>query len=182
MGTISRYVGAEIRPRLGRIVFHPSFMISLVVGIAFYLYGYYASKIIFKVVDAGNTVLGYSAIALGFCVVGFALVVTIPNDNLARLIAGEKRPGAPSNSYSNLLFVFSWTAFLHWLLILISVAVLLINRDGEISLTPWTHTLPRAVVTILVFLLTYCLLQLLILILTLQQIGQIYITYLRGKK
>jgi len=181
MGTISRYVSDEIRPRLGRILFHKSFLSSLVIGIVYFFGGEHVSGTTIKVKDIAGTFLAYGAIALGFCVAGFALVVAFPNEGFAKLLANHNKRKA-LNSYSNLLFVFSWTGMLHWLLILFSIAVLSVFPETITDLKFGTLNLKTILCSFTVSLVVYCLLQFLLLILTLHQVGAVYIKHLHENK
>lgn len=80
--------------------------------------------------DAVAVTIAYAAIAFGFAVAGLTVALTLPDDKFVHHLATAKpknerlrnNPRKP-NAYSDLLFVYSWTALLHWLVIVCSFAM-----------------------------------------------------------
>jgi hypothetical protein len=75
--------------------------------------------------------IAYASIALGFCVAGLTISLTLPDRDFASHLATLKCPGQSTNSYSDLLFVFSWTAIAHWGVILMLFVVILLTESGS---------------------------------------------------
>jgi hypothetical protein len=57
--------------------------------------------------DVTTGLIAYAAIALGFCVAGLTISLTLPDRDFASQLAFCKEKGEPTNAYSDLLFVFS---------------------------------------------------------------------------
>jgi hypothetical protein len=56
--------------------------------------------------DLTTGLIAYASIALGFCVAGLTISLTLPDRDFASPLATLKRPGQSTNSYSDLLFCF----------------------------------------------------------------------------
>ena len=87
--------------------------------------------------------------------------------------------GKAGNALSGLLFVFTWTAVVHWLAI-VSLIVALVFDGGD----PRTFVADRSITLRVIigsvsFLCTYALLRFLITVLTLAHVGLHYINQLR---
>lgn len=121
-----RYCKEDIWPRLPQIVFNASFIIALLLAIGCGLFGEYLLPDTTKVLDVGMALLTYAAIAQGFCLAGLTLLLTLPDQEfLLKLADHRDAPGEP-DAYSNLLFVFSWSAVLHWVLLVVAVFLLIL--------------------------------------------------------
>jgi uncharacterized membrane protein (DUF485 family) len=86
------------------------------------------------------------------------------------------------NAYADLLFVYSWTAILHWLVIVLSFAlVLVVGFDHRLGGTR-ISTSTRVFDGLLVLLVSYATMQFLITVVTLSQVGRHYIRELRDRQ
>jgi hypothetical protein len=121
----------------------------------------------------------YDAIALGFCVAGMTIALTLPNPDLMRRMARKEIKGVYGNALSGLLFVFSWTALMHWIAIVLLLAALMFGGSDKSLLGTDASALRRWLVGGLVSFNLYCLLQFLITVVTLSQVGNAYIDDLR---
>jgi hypothetical protein len=95
---------------------------------------------------------------------------------MKRRVRGKQEP---PNAYSDLLFVFSWTAMVHWAAIACSFA-LIVSRGSSPAFIPdsasgWT----KAAAGVLAFVVVYAALQFLITLVTLSGVGSTYIAVLR---
>ena len=61
--------------------------------------------------------LSYGSIAFGFSVTGLTLSLALSDPEFVKKMALRKSPGSSSNTYADLLFVYSWTAVIHVFLI-----------------------------------------------------------------
>ena len=132
-----------------------------------------------KILDIAIGFLGYAAIALGFCVGGMTIALTFPDREFITKLATFKTANRERDALSSLLFVFSWTAVVHWVaLVLILAAVLLKgHREGDLLASATLHG--RLTVGIVVGFCFYALMQFVITVLTLWQVGFVYIQGLR---
>ncbi len=173
-----QYIHDEALPRIGSIMKGSELWISVLAGT---LLGHFADDVIsgVKPVDTvAGALLTYAAIAFGFCLAGLTLALTLPDNSFARRLATARKKRESANAYSDLLFVFSWTALCHWILIL-SLLALLAVCEPALTIMPshaaWPH---RAVVSIMAALSLYGILQFLITLITLSQLGRTYIEFL----
>ena len=109
----------------------------MVIGGTIYKYaqGTAFSKV--KVGEITGALLTYVAIAVGFALAGLTLALTLPDRGFARLLADKVLPKLPSkpNAYSDLLFVFSWTGLLLWMVIVLAISCsILVGQEQEILL------------------------------------------------
>lgn len=171
-----RYCKEEVWPRRRRIVFASGFVIAFAIGIACGLYGEKVLPNKTKVLDIGMALLTYAAIAQGFCLAGLTLLLTLPNDKLLSLLANHYDVPDGPDAYSDLLFVFSWTAVIHWLLLLVSV-VLLIIAGSQQDVWPDAPSIRYRIIGGFVCAFSlYNLFQFLITLITISQVGRLSIT------
>lgn len=95
-----QYIVDEVQPRLKEICFGPEVFISMAIGV---ISGIYIDKWDFgriEIKDIAGAVLTYSAIALGFCLAGMTLSLTLPDNGFAKLLATNKAKGANNRDQS----------------------------------------------------------------------------------
>lgn len=181
INALSQYARDEILGRLKAIAFGSEVFVSAGVGIAVGVYGPGWRLSSIKPADISTALLAYAAIAFGFCISGMALVLTLPNQNFVTWLVKERIPHRSSNGYSDLLFVFSWTALCHWLLVLFSF-ILLVTADGRVSLVSSDDSQAWHIfVGILFGGAAYSFIQFLLTVITLSQVGRLYINRIERK-
>lgn len=139
--------------------------------------------------DVVFVVRAYAAIAFGFSVAGLAVVLTAPDRVFASRLAWSDpvTPGIADkppkrNSYSNLLFIFSWTAIAHWLVVIVSLAVL-VGLGSETALLPEGSSLKHSVtIGLLVGVTIYAVELFLVTVVTLSDVGDTYIKTLQSRR
>jgi hypothetical protein len=175
---LAQYVKDEGIPRWRNILITPETFLAVAVTVIFLKYGGKLFETSPKIGDLTTGLIAYASIALGFCVAGLTISLTLPDRDFASHLATLKRPGQSTNSYSDLLFVFSWTAIAHWGAILVLFVVILLTESSS-TLLPVGHTKSRTVIVAAIAgLCTYCLCQFLITLITLSQVGAVYIRHL----
>src|SRR5713101_7658975 len=104
---VAQYVRDEGLPRWPHIVFNWECLITVIVIGVFAKYGdlWFASYP--RVSDITTGLIAYASIALGFCIAGLTISLTFPD---AKFTARMSELSGKSSPYSDLLFVFSWTA------------------------------------------------------------------------
>src|SRR5205814_1101414 len=80
------------------------------------------------------------------------------------------------DAYSELIFVFSWTAFVHWIVVCMSVVLVLIVDPQQQAFTIQRYRLRSGIVT---GLSIYAFLQFLVTLITLAQVGATYLKHLQ---
>lgn len=121
----------EVLSRARRILVSSEVVIAFAAGVLVVIF---ADELPFTRTSTGDVVfvvLAYAAIAFGFSVAGLTVVLTAPDRSFASQLAWSEPSTAGlasepprTNSYSNLLFIFSWTAIAHWLVVIVSLGVL----------------------------------------------------------
>jgi hypothetical protein len=140
-----------------------------------------------KVGQAITAVLAYAAVAFGFCLAGLTVALTLPSEGFSRRLASTAPPthmveksGRVPNAYSDLLFVFSWTAIAHWAVIFFGFFELVACGFGGALVEDPFCIASRVRLGVLGFLVLYAVFQFLITLITLSQVGNRYIDYLRA--
>jgi len=172
------YLRREVVSRKGSILSGGGFWLAILVGA---LLGRWGSAIIPGTTTVGSlavALLTYAAIALGFSLAGLTLTLTLPNADFVELLCGTKPPKRLHDSYSDLLFVFSWTAITHWFLVVVSIILVLLVNPSQVAFESGHHRIKAGLVS---GLAAYCLFQFLITLITLSQVGSVYIAHLQRK-
>lgn len=112
------------------------------------------------------------------------LALTLPDREFAKLLAQKVLPKLPSkqNAYSDLLFVFSWTGILHWIVIVLAILSSILAGQVQEVLPEGAGRLRRALVAGFAVIVIYSVCQFLVTVITLSQVGQSYIDDLRKRK
>jgi hypothetical protein len=175
---LKQYLLDEGLPRWRNILLTPEIVVAVAVISIFAEYGGRLFETSPKIGDLTTGLIAYASIALGFCVAGLTISLTLPDRDFAAHLATLQRPGKSTNAYSDLLFVFSWTAIAHWGAILVLFIVILLTESSS-ALLPHGHTKYRTVIVAAIAgICTYCLCQFLITLITLSQVGAVYIRHL----
>lgn len=176
-----QYVRDEGVPRWRSIIVSPETGFSILVCALFFRWGWQWFASSPKVGDVTTGLIAYAAIALGFCVAGLTISLTLPDHDFASQLASRQDEGEPTNAYSDLLFVFSWTAIVHWFA-LVSLFCVLLFVESSSSLIPAGSSIARiGAISLVSSICVYCLCQFLITLITLSQVGRIYIQHLIDK-
>lgn len=175
------YICAEALPRWRSIILQPETAISVFVSGLFYKWGWQWFSASPKIGDVTTGLIAYAAIALGFCVAGLTISLTLPDHDFASQLAFRQDEGEPTNAYSDLLFVFSWTAIAHWFALVSLFGILLFIESGTPLMPPGSSCVRIGSISLVSGICVYCLCQFLITLITLSQVGRVYITHLIKK-
>jgi hypothetical protein len=173
------YGAKEVKPRLRRIVFQPQVALAIALGGTCFFFGSQIPTAELKPSDVVSMVLTYAAIAFGFCITGMALVLTLPNDRFLKALQDHKVDRNSGSSYLDLLFVFSWTAVCHWLLVVVGILAILVRGTAPVLLNRFDGYGWRFLISFLCGLCAYSLIQFLLTVITLSQVGRLYSEELR---
>ena len=173
---LSQYIKYEIWPRR-RLLCRPAHLtFLLLVGATVAWLGPAWFNAHSSVGDLTLGLISYTSFSLGFCLAGLVVALTLPDrDFVDFLIACPSHASHDKNAYSDLLFVFSWTAVVHWITVIVLFLVMLF-ADERSPLVPAVHSWWRVgTVTAVAMLCLYCFMQFLLTLLTLSQIGELYV-------
>jgi hypothetical protein len=175
---VYQYIRDEGLPRGWKILISPETCIALAVVMACLRWGGEWFSKSPKVGDLATGLIAYAAIALGFCVAGLTISLTLPDRDFASQLALLQDDGESTNAYSDLLFVFSWTAISHWVALVVLFVVILFVESGSPLFPQDGSMVRRYVVSIAAGICAYCLCQFLITLITLSQVGRVYVEHL----
>jgi len=170
----------DVLPRIGEIVLTQDFAISALLGLALAAWGPSRLTGAPRLADFAMGFLAYAAIALGFCVAGMTIALTLPDRSFLERLANLEIKSRAGNALTSLLFVFTWTAVVHWAAI---VAVLMaLTLDGGSSQGFAANGTPgrRVVMGLIAFVCSYALLQFLITVLTLAHVARHFVSGLHS--
>ncbi len=197
IGAIWRFFRDEVAPRWSSILWKSELWIAALLGIAAGLFGDGIPLGHAKVGDVISSVLTYSSIAFGFCLSGLTIVLAMPDGEFVRRLATSRLPNQERDAYSDLLFVFSWTAVAHWIDVAGAIVLLVFCGFDELIFPPckvsskffcllgFHFTISgcagaerRITVAIATFSIAYAVFQFLITLITLAQVGRVYVRHL----
>jgi len=180
--TLWNYFREDVACRASAILFTSEMLMALLVAVAFGWRGESAFHDGPTVIDIAPIILSYAAIAMGFCVAGLTVSLTLPDREFAEYLAKSRPNPKTQDSYSDLLFVFSWTAVCHWFAIIGLVIAILFAPKTQNLMTYGAPVWSRLLGGLVVFVCLYSFFQFLITLITLSQVGSVYLAHLRNKK
>jgi hypothetical protein len=194
IGGLARYLRWQVAPRWFSIFGGSEFWVSVAVAIAFGVFIGHDRIGSAKVGDVVTALLAYAAVAFGFSLAGLTIALTLPDENFTRELATASK-GAPtgnwqklksrvepkSDAYSDLLFVFSWTAAANWCTVALGFGLLVAWGFDEPVIPVHPSTAHRVAAGLLVFFASYAICLFLVTLFTLSQVGRVYITQLRRR-
>lgn len=176
---LADYAHKEVLPRLFSLFFCSDFWLSAILGFACAYRGHYVLPVAaIKVSEIAAALLSYGALALGFCLAGLTLILTLPNKALVSELVSSTSPNNKRDAYSNLIFIFSWTALSHWAVIVTSILLLLLAGNKMIWVEAPTHRF-RIIAGLVSTLAVYCVFQFLLILITLYQFAKVVIAHHR---
>lgn len=176
--SLCRYVVEEVKPRTYDF-FGTDLCLAVTVGCIFGFWGNCILPVnVTKNSEVSTALLTYAALALGFSLAGLTLVLTIPSKALLKAMADDPPPGVKHTAYSDLVFIFSWTALIHWIIVMGSLFLLLLAGTQPL----WIHS-PSVKFRILAGCISavsaYGLFQFLIVLLSLYHLAQVNLAFQR---
>jgi hypothetical protein len=175
IGAILQYARDEALPRWARILWQPQVVGAIALGVLTSMYGTKWPLAGLKISDATTMLLTYAAIAFGFCIAGMALVLTLPNESFVSLLMKHKLGRNKQSSYSDLLFVFSWTAIVHWTEVVLAIVAVCVRGGDRTVLNVRDGLGWKVMIGSLAGLSMYALIQFLMTVITLSEVGRLYI-------
>ena len=179
----------EAVPRWAGIVISTETGIAALLAVLFGVFGSGTAAASAGTGDVVLVLLAYAAIGFGFSVAGLTLVLTAPDREFAAQLAwtdprqeGLANEAPARSSYSNLLFIFSWTAVAHWALVVGSFALLLaLGRDTPLA-ADGSSARHLVAVSLVVFITVYAVELFLVTVITLAQVGRVYVNRLQRNR
>jgi hypothetical protein len=170
----------ELRPRMREIVFTQDFVLASLLAVSLSIWGPDHLNNAAKISDLASIIVSYGAIAIGFCIGGLTIALTLPDRDFTQRLAELSLPSKEGNALSSLLFVFSWTAVVHWFAVAVMLMVLLLDGKNDQAFLHGLAGWHRPIVAVVSFACIYALFQFVITVLTLARVGGVYIEKLRS--
>lgn len=179
--SLIRYLCEEAAPRWRSILLTSSPFAAAAIAVT-------ASKILMVKGDCLvahvflNAALTYSSIAFGFSVAAITVCLALGDTRFITHMVTTSAKGHAHDTYSDLIFVFTWTAFVHILLVTSCVVGLFTFGSTDPLFHVSTEWYETGATGFVVALLCYCVMQFLITVLTLSSVGKVYILFIKGKR
>jgi hypothetical protein len=175
LGATKSYLAEEALPRMRGILLGSEVFVSIGIGVFAALWGEKFFPAGMKIGELCGTFLSYTAIAMGFCLAGLTIALTLPDREFAKKLATTKAKENGADAYSDLLFVFSWTAIAHWISLVVLIVVFM-HYGSQKDLFPEVITQNRRImIGVLITMNGYAFCQFLVTLITLSQVGRRYI-------
>ena len=162
-----------------KIAFSANPYIALIIALLFAIQPDQLSIHPYNIKDITNVTTNYNLVILGFSITAIALVIAIPSPEFLQFIANEKVKG--NSPYRDLIFVISWTSFLHLMSFMLSIFFIfylggefVFVFDGSITalyITSWIY----------LFFQTYSILQLVNVVIATFFLADLYAQHLAQK-
>lgn len=180
MRALRRYVRLQVWPRRWRILGQPQSILAVLVAAAIALFGHRLAFHHLATDDLITAVFAYAALALGACLTGLTVALTLPDRSFAIFLAAAERDDKPSiTAYGDLIFVFSWTAIAHWLVIVLALVMLATVGGHDVPTFAGTWSASAALAVVMIGALVYAMAQFLVTIITLSEVAGVYIAWIR---
>jgi len=176
---LASFCRRDVVPRITEIVLTQDFVISLSLGVALAVWGPSHLTGAPRLADFAMGYLAYAAIALGFCVAGMTITLTLPDRPFLEKLAKLEIKGRAGNGLTSLLFVFSWTAVLHWAAIVALLLALTLDGGSTQAFAANVTLSRRVLIAAISFVCGYALLEFLITVLTLTHVARHFVSGLR---
>lgn len=178
--TLKRFAFEEGAPRWKEIVFSSTPWLASAVG-------FVVSKHLINSADSisahnfANASLTYSSIAFGFCVTAVTMCLAISDGVFVRkLVARKRKESCKHGAFSDLIFIFTWTAFMHIVLVATSLIALFRYKSTDPLFHPACRWWETGAAGAFVALQVYALMQFLTTVLTLSSVAKVYINHVES--
>jgi hypothetical protein len=179
MKDLWRYLRTQAWPRRRAILRQGQVAAAVIAGLIVAVVGDRLGLDDIKVDTLVTAVFAYAALALGACLTGLTVALTLPDRSFALYLAAAKRKDKPeANAYHDLVFVFSWTAIAHWTVISLALVTFVGLGDEDVPTFAGDCSVGGALIVLLVAALVYAMVQFLVTIITLAQVAEVYINWM----
>lgn len=188
LSSLADYWLKQLRPRFATTFGSSEALLAAAAGVAVGLFGHSVGLANARVGDIVVAILTYAAVAFGFCVAALTIALTAPRPRMAIRLATTTREGGPigvgdpgNDSYSNLLFIFSWTAIAHWFVIIGSVGLLVALGSDLPFVAEGSSAQHRAAVGLFAAATIYAIEMFAITVISLAGLGEVHVASLRAE-
>ena len=166
----NKYYWGQVVPRLRKILGHWTFVLTIMASICLYLCAHWTSFGDVSIASLRSNLTAYAALSFGASIGGCVLILTLPNRDFIRTISLHKLEGSCHSSYSDLLFVFTFSAMAQ--LATIGVVVAMYGLGGSEQVLADHTSLSHHVLLILAaVVVVFSVLRLVLVVTTLSQLG-----------
>ncbi|MBB3648847.1 hypothetical protein FHX14_005076 [Rhizobium sp. BK619] len=157
-------------PRYHRILFTSHPWIAGVVSLAI-ADGYVPVSVDLKYFDIGGPLLTYDTVVIGFCVTAMAICFSF-SKRFSSILCKVRDGDSGYSAYEDLIFVFSWTSFIHMVSSFIMVSYYFLY--GNFVLSQVIAAGFSLAIFVILFFQLYSALQFFVTIVTVHQVARLY--------
>lgn len=168
----TRYFRGQVWPRRRELFFSWRFLLPFMLAGSLVVSLRLTTTLVVPIQDVASLGLNYSALAFGACVTGAVLAIGLPSEDRIRRWTATTDPVTGYSQYGKLVFATTWAAVSQLMVLLVSSLGLVIGN--KTAILPVNALVTHSVLLALslgVFL--YAVLQLLILLSTVSQLGNL---------
>ncbi|MER8696509.1 hypothetical protein NKI77_26515 [Mesorhizobium opportunistum] len=166
----------NIRRNIYRIVAttHPYLSGIMAILIA---YDYFEFGLRIKLFPAGGVFVSYDTVVFGFTATAIALAIAIPSPTFIKFLSSMKDKTTP---FRDFLFILSWNGFVHISAFFISIPIIILGYDWELSAD--SSRFMKLYVFIFLWLQFYAAFQFMVTTLAVYELGDLYAKYVAKEK
>jgi hypothetical protein len=180
--SLGRFLWIEVAPRWRRILLTGDVFLTAVVGGVLAWAWQNQHDLTPKAAEVVSALLNYGSIAFGFAITGLTMALALGDSDFVRKMTVTHSDGSKHSSYSDLLFVYAWTALAHVLLIAVCLFCMFVYEADELFFAAGLTAVERGFSIALACLSTYCVMHFLIMVLTLSSLGRVYAAHVGRKE
>jgi hypothetical protein len=169
---VKYFVFEEIVPRAASLCRSSSLWLALAIGAMATCGKLMGLRSEGTVVGLANVATTYAAISFGFCVSGLSLVLSCSRSSFTSRLVATRAEKAKFNALSDLIFVFSWTAIVHWVLLILAFVTTAFVDPGTKIVGGNASVVMLIGIGLGVALFSYAILEFLSVLITLSQFGR----------
>ena len=168
------FLSGQVRPRWRQISSRPRVAVVVLLGVAIGCAAPHMPLGRVRVTDLATAGLAFSALSFGACITGAVLALTLPAQENSDWITYTEE-GHRHSYYSDLIFVFTWSAAAQIGVVVVSAVALIAGGDNNAA-PPGSWTSNRVLVGLAATIFFYALAQLWTVIETISQLGFVRIS------
>ena len=170
------YVSKQAAKQYGRVLFTTHPYLSGVIAISYYFYREDLRRAELSLSSLFAVFLTYNTVVFGFCIAALALAIAIPNEQFLKFIS--ERDEKNRTPYRDLIFVFSWTAVVHWISFVFLFSITIFEGVNYIIPPDNFSILPVFIFYLFAWVQLYALFQFLVNIFTVFEVADLYSQFL----
>lgn len=166
----TQYFAGQVRPRLRAIVFHRTTYLACFASVVLYVCARWTTFGDVPIEAIRTNLTAYAALSFGASISGCILILTLPSREFIRIASSHRIGGRRQSSYSDLLFVFTFSAVAQLWTIGVVVAMFALG-GSEAVLADGARATHHLLFLLAAFVVVFSLVRLVVVVTTVSQLG-----------